>query len=321
MKTDEKIEPDTRSISPQEHGDPLITDAAWAPEGGDVFRRHEGTWIAAIDDWTIWLDARSFSEGTIYQARWRIRDLYKHYADRSPWKLITADLLRWYTRPEWSPGMRNNARSSLRSFYSWAVGDGRTKRNPADRLPAIRATQGLPRPVSEPVVQRVMAESDDRTRLMVALAAYAGLRDAEIAGLQWSDITDSQLIIKGKGRKTRTIWVHEILAAELDAEKARRGAGKTGTGYRYMRDIDVFVFPSQNGGHMKPNRVSHILSKALGDDGTGHGLRHRFATEVFNATGDLAAVQDLLGHASPATTRIYTKVADRRLRDAVNSIK
>jgi site-specific recombinase XerC len=66
--------------------------------------------------------------------------------------------------------------------------------------------------------------------------------------------------------------------------------------------------------------VSSALSRALGPGVVGHQLRHGFATRVLEATGDLAATQDLLGHASPATTRIYARTSTRALRAAIDKL-
>jgi site-specific recombinase XerD len=283
--------------------------------------RHINAWTAAIDDFTMWMEAGGKAKGTIRQRRWQLRKLAETYLNRSPWKLSTTDLVNWYASRDWGIQTRHCARSALRAFYSWAVTTKRTKRSPAEDLPTIKVPRNLPRPASEDVLHRALESADDRVRLMLILAAYAGLRDVEIAGLRWTDITDTHLIVTGKGNATRQLWQHPTIAAEISAERTRRDAGMSGSGFVYKLGLDVYLFPGRKGGPLTPGRVCELLSEALGGGTTGHQLRHRFATEILNETGDLAAVQDLLGHANSETTRVYTRVADHRLRDAVNSIK
>lgn len=304
------------SVPPDVHDEHLGNGT----QGAEVLTRdHAAQWEEAIEDWTTWLDAAGFTPLTLRQRRWQLRGLAIRFANRSPWKLTTDDLIGWYTSKDWGTQTRQSARSALRMFYSWAVTAGRTKRNPAAALPKIRTARGLPRPAGEDVVELALREADDRTRLMLLLAAYAGLRDVEIAGLRWSDVTDTHVIVTGKGGHARQVWQHPRLAPELTAERARREAGMTGSGYRYRRGAEVYVFPGRRG-PLSPSRVCEVLSAALGPGVTGHQLRHRFATRVLDRTGDLAAVQELLGHASPATTRIYTRVSDAALRAAVYAI-
>lgn len=319
MTISEQIEPIDGVSTPARKVHGLVVE----PDlGGDteLFHRRAETWRQAIEDWTVWLDGAGCRPTTLRQRRWQLRTLMDaYYATKSPWKLTTTDLITWYTSQNWGPQTRYSACSALRSFYDWAVKVGHTKKNPAEGLPKIRVNRGLPRPVAEPALKRALADADDRVRLMLLLAAYGGLRDHEIGGLRWSDITDTHVIVTGKGERTRQIWMHPVLKAEIEAEQARREAGGIGSGFRYKRHAASFVFPGQHGG-LSPSRVCEIVSDALGDGLTSHQLRHRFATRVLDKTGNLAAVQELLGHANANTTRIYTKVSDGVLRDAVNSI-
>ncbi|MDO5633275.1 MAG: tyrosine-type recombinase/integrase, partial [Micrococcus sp.] len=105
----------------------------------------------------------------------------------------------------------------------------------------------------------------------------------------------------GKGGKRRDVPLSARLALALRG----RGAG--------------WLFPGRIDGHLSAAYVSKRLSAALGDAGTGHQLRHRFASAAYRAERDLRAVQVLLGHASVATTQLYTAVPDRALRRAVEA--
>lgn len=281
-----------------------------------VWRNTTKQWEQAIDDWTVALTAQRRSVATIQQRRWQLRRLAETYGHRSPWKLSTQDLEIWLNNPAWGPAAAQSARSAVRSFYGWAVQRRRTKRNPAEHLGPIKTSRGRPRPVRDEVVERVLATADRRMRLMVMLAYYGGLRAGEIAGLRWADLDSDAMTIRGKGEVERAVPVHPLLTAELNAW---RDGGATG--YRYHVGAHVWVFPGNLPGRgLHPRYVSRLLSNALGDGFTGHQLRHGFAMRVLDRTNDLAAVQDLLGHASPVTTRTYAAPTAAALRAAVDAL-
>lgn len=321
MTTADQVRPNSGGVNSQPRQNDVLLQASRRGDEAMLRRDYSDKWIDAIEQWTNWLDAAGRSEGCIRQRRWQLRLFADTYKQRSPWKLKTIDLIAWYTSREWGPGSRHSACGALRGFYGWAVKAGLTKHNPALDLPAIKVAPGLPRPAEEDTLALALATASDRTRLMVLLAAYAGLRDAEIAGLRWDDVTNDALIVTGKGKRTRHIWQHKLLIGELTAERERRKNGELGSGYRFtnVQGADVYVFPGRKG-HMSAGSVSRLLSKQLGRGVTGHQLRHRFATRVLNKTNDLAAVQDLLGHANSNTTRVYTLVANEKLRSAVDAI-
>ena len=82
---------------------------------------------------------------------------------------------------------------------------------------------------------------------------------------------------------------------------------------------DGYLFPSSHGGHLTPHHLGKLVSACLPDGLTMHTLRHRCATLAYAATGDLRAVQELLGHAKPETTARYTAVSDAAVRRAMEA--
>lgn len=134
---------------------------------------------------------------------------------------------------------------------------------------------------------------------MVMLAAYAGLRRAEIARAHTSWIVADGLVVRGKGGRVRHVPLHPSV------------------GGRLLQLPPGYVFPGKIDGHLSPDRVGHILSKLLGPGWTGHTLRHRFATLGYAEERDLLAVQQLLGHSKPETTARYTQVDEQSLTRAV----
>lgn len=129
---------------------------------------------------------------------------------------------------------------------------------------------------------------------MVRLAGACGLRRAEIAQLRGDDIDNGWVRVTGKGGQVRAVPLPDDLA--------------------WLGGVDGWVFPNGRGGHLAPDTVGRLLRQVLGRG--GHTLRHRYATTVYAGTGDLRAVQELLGHASPVTTARYTLVSPKRLREA-----
>jgi integrase len=155
---------------------------------------------------------------------------------------------------------------------------------------------------------------------VLLLAAYAGLRRAEIAGLCWDDVADDTIRVTGKGGHVRHVPVHERLARELQLEADRREAAAFGTGWRYTAHPDSpFVFPGRYGRGVSADSIGRVAAGALGAY-SGHTLRHRFAGRAYAASRDLGVVQQLLGHASPTTTAVYARADRAAMLEAVTSL-
>lgn len=222
----------------------------------------------------------------------------------------TEQLTDWLAGHDWAPETRKSARNALQSFYRWASENGRRDDNPAASLRPIRVPIGMPRPAPTDVLLRALDGATDRDRIMLALAAFAGLRRTEIAELAWSSIVDGRLRIVGKGGRTRQIPISPALAELLTAELDRRAAGTFGTGWRYNASAKLaspYVFPGRWSEHLSPETVGAVLKRRLGDCWSGHTLRHRFATAAYSVQRDLLTVQRLLGHAKPETTARYAE--------------
>ncbi len=191
--------------------------------------------------------------------------------------------------------------SSLTDFYAWALDAGRVTTNPmlGVRRPKLRPT--LPRPIPRDKLHRALAKCTDNSmmRCWILLAALAGLRVSEIAGLERSDILDGNpphLHVVGKGRKERYVPVHPDVAAALDACPLPRSGHlfTTSTGRAYN-------------GERVSAKMCEFLDAADIDD-RPHALRHWFATDLLETGANLRVVQELLGHSSLNTTALYTKV-------------
>lgn len=301
----------------------------WAPTAGiaRAARRRPGPraedlappWSGPVADYVATLRAGSRSERTIEQYLVRLRGLSRVAAD--PWTVTTQQLAQWLSNPDWAPATKRCARVAVGSFYRWAVTHGRIDVSPTMGLDTIRVPRSLPRPAPEAALRAALAASDDRTRMALMLAAYAGLRMAEITGLHLSQINDAHLLVVGKGGHHRIVPIDPRgdLSLELRAELGRRRDGRRGTGYSgdYI-SAHGYLFPStEHAGPMTPNALGRIISQALPEHWTAHTLRHRFATNAYRTDRDLMAVQQLLGHARPETTAVYAQVPEGALLSAV----
>jgi site-specific recombinase XerD len=249
--------------------------------------------------------AENMAKGTIKIKRHHLI----HLAKRVSLEQATEDdLVAHLSNPDWGPETRKSARSTFRTFYAWAFRRGITSHDPSAYLKAIRVPTAKPRPVPEAdVMDAVAFGDDDETTLMVLLAAYAGLRASEIAGLRTDAMTPYGIRIMGKGGKERIVPVHPTILAPL-TKRIRRIEGE-------------WVFPSPvRNSHVGYDYIHKRVSAALGGKYTPHQLRHRFATQAYKGTQDLRAVQELLGHSSHTTTVRYTLIENEAMDAAVRAV-
>lgn len=301
----------------------------WAPTAGvpraeprrpgPAPKRAAVGWWPSIERHLTSCRARAMRPGSLAVRRHYLTMLAEVSAD--PWRVTTTQLEDWLANPEWGPSTKKSARTQVREFYRWAVREGLTEASPADPIEPVRVPRGLPRPANDATVQQALAGADERVRLMLLLGAHAGLRVSEIAGLAWSNVTLTHLIVTGKGGHTRLVPIAAggALSSALAAARRRQETGQHAVWAE--RDasyvVGKWVFPSPQGGHLSGGHVGVLMGAALPGDVTAHQLRHRFATRAYGATRDLRAVQELLGHAQPETTARYAAVADGALLAAV----
>lgn len=216
-------------------------------------------------------------------------------------------LVRLCSERNWSNEHRKSVRSSLISFYEWAVEIELVEFNPALKLPRVAPPSPQPRPAPDDIWFDLLESAAPRERLMARLAGEAGLRRAEVAQVHSNDLIRDHggwsLLVHGKGGKQRVVPLNAGLATEIRTYCTRHG----------------FLFPGQIDGHISPNWVGTVISRLMPEGWSMHKLRHRFATCGYAGTRDIRAVQEALGHASVATTQRYTAVSLREVRSVAEA--
>ena len=217
--------------------------------------------------------------------------------------------------------------TAARVFTAWLA---RTGRKPADAgatLASPKPHQTLPsvlrRDEARELIAAAAALADDgspmglRDVAMLELLYATGMRVGELCGLDVDDVDRDRNVVRvfGKGRKERTVPFGQPAAAALDAWLAR-GRGRLARG-----GSGPALFLGARGGRIDQRAVRTLVHRRIADvpgapDLGPHGLRHTAATHLLEGGADLRSVQELLGHASLATTQRYTHVTTDRLRAA-----
>jgi integrase/recombinase XerC len=220
-------------------------------------------------------------------------------------------------------GARSIARklSSWRGFFNWLARHLALTANPVDGVRAPRRPKTLPKALSvDDAVHLVAAAprghpepADLCNRAMFELLYSSGLRVSELAALDlayvsapaslgWIDVAGREVIVTGKGNKMRKVPVGSHALDALAAWLALRPPA---------RDGGAALFLSARGARMSVRVIQLRLKQHAKRVGTAvnvhpHVLRHSFASHVLQSSGDLRAVQDMLGHASITSTQVYT---------------
>lgn len=270
-----------------------------------------------------YLHLRNLRPDTIRQRRLFLERLERELG-HDPLDATPLELAQWWSTLANRPSARTgtppgaDARASylshMQQFYAWAVREGWLTQDPSTRLVRPKLHRRVPRPIREDHLEEAIERAPDPLRCWFILAAYAGLRACEIARLRREDVNDgssplSITVADGKGGNARVVPVSDVVVAAV-----LRHAPIRGWCWKATNGVD----------HIPPHRVSQraneYLHEELGIPDTLHKLRHRFATRVYAESGDLRVTQELLGHASPATTAIYADWSREAAVRAVNAV-
>jgi integrase/recombinase XerD len=232
-----------------------------------------------------------------------------------------APLLRAWLRGLAASGLapRSQARrlSAVRQFHRFLAREGVRADDPTELLSAPRLPAGLPKPLAEAEVLALiagaerLAERGPLAAAMIELLYASGLRATECVALPLAALRGEGVLVpvRGKGGRERLVPIPPRVRALVAAARPE--------GTRY-------VFPSTSrAGHLTRQGLGKMLKAAALEAGldparvSPHVLRHSFATHLLARGADLRSLQTLLGHADIATTQVYTRVMQERLRQAL----
>jgi site-specific recombinase XerC len=208
--------------------------------------------------------------------------------------------------------------AAVRAFCAYLVRRGLLEQNVAKEIRPPKIGRSLPRTLPEPRLLEALAGVSDgsprgtRDRAVLELLYGTGMRLAELVDLDDEDIQleGGLAQVMGKGRRERLVPLGEQATEALAAYRAVRVGGLGGP-----------LLRGERGGRLSRRTVQRIVARALTSAARGaqvspHVLRHSFATHLLDHGAPIRAVQELLGHASIASTQIYTHVSLARLRES-----
>lgn len=209
-------------------------------------------------------------------------------------------------------GGRSLARvlSAWRGFFAYLMRDHACLSNPCVGIRAPKSPRTLPHALSPDEAVKLMdmpvvTPLDARDKAMYELLYSSGLRLAELVSLDPSDMDfpDAAVRVTGKGQKTRIVPLGSFAIAALQAWLSVRAL--------IAKPEEAALFVGKNGKRISPRTLQlHLrqrgITQGLASGVYPHLLRHSFATHVLQSSGDLRAVQEMLGHASISTTQVYT---------------
>ena len=263
---------------------------------------------------------KQYSEHTLNGYKRDLQKLSNYLTDQGieKWKLVKEHDLRTFVNSErrrgLSPRSIQRLLSSCRTFFEFLLTEGQIQLSPAQSISSPKLAQLLPKAMDADLVQRLLdfkakGMIEVRDKALAELLYSSGLRLSEICKLNMEDLDTKErtCVVTGKGNKTRIVPVGKkaiqairdwfMYRSELKQSKA------TSTNA---------IFLNNKGNRISPRSIQLRLEKLClmrGLPGINpHMLRHSFASHVLESSGDLRAVQEMLGHSDIGTTQIYTKL-------------
>ena len=220
-----------------------------------------------------------------------------------------------------SPRTIHRKVSVYRTFVKYARRQGIMTTNPAESVVLPKVEKRMPEVVPEHAMNQLFAEEvfatdwkGRRDRSMMALLYETGIRMSELIGLKVEDVNGArkELRVYGKGRKERVL---PLLPSTLESIMQHVMDRPVGGDDLFVTDAGSSLYPS-----FVYRRVNHYLGEVSSlQQCSPHVLRHTFATHLLNRGAELAAVKDLLGHASLSSTQVYTQHTTARLKEFHNA--
>lgn len=278
--------------------------------------------------WTYLKIERQVSPHTLsnYQRQLvRIVEILQH-AGIQQWQQVTPSVVRFVIAQSHKDGLHEKSLalrlSALRRFLSYLVQLGELKVNPATGISAPKQGKHLPKNIDIEQVQQLLANDskepiDIRDRAIIELLYSSGLRLSELQGLNLNSINIRvrEVRVIGKGNKERVVPLGRYASHAIQQWLKVR---------LLFNPKDEALFVSQLGNRMSHRAIQMRLEtwgirQGLNSHLNPHKLRHSFATHMLEASSDLRAVQELLGHSNLSTTQIYTHLNFQHLAEVYDS--
>lgn len=279
-------------------------------------------WEHALRGFESYQVAANLSAKTI-QNRSECLRLLARNTGKEPEDITLTDLQTQLSRTHPRTGQRlaqgtmQSERSYFQTFFAWMVDEGQIDKNPTDRLRKIKMARRKPRPFRlEQVDAMIDSGAYSRTRDIITIAALTGLRIGEIVRIRGEDVDRAGMVLRTvrKGNLQHLLAITPMLVEIVDRYPS--------TGWWFPSKARSRRFPN-GGGHILMESASDAVSKAIRRAGitdpnlTGHSLRHFCATTMLRNGVPIRVIQEHLGHASLATTQLYTEVTIEDLHEGV----
>ena len=278
--------------------------------------------------WTYLKIERQVSPHTLsnYQRQLvRVVEILQH-AGIQQWQQVTPSVVRFVIAQSHKDGLHEKSLalrlSALRRFLSYLVQLGELKVNPATGISAPKQAKHLPKNIDTEQVPQLLANDskepiDIRDRAIIELLYSSGLRLSELQGLNLNSINIRvrEVRVIGKGNKERVVPLGRYASHAIQQWLKVR---------LLFNPKDEALFVSQLGNRMSHRAIQMRLEtwgirQGLNSHLNPHKLRHSFATHMLEASSDLRAVQELLGHSNLSTTQIYTHLNFQHLAEVYDS--
>ncbi|MEL4504033.1 tyrosine recombinase XerC [Luteococcus sp. H138] len=291
---------------------------------------------SVLDEFTVWLSQeRGNSTHTVRAYRGDVTALLTHLLARGIPGVAGVelrDLRGWLAAMQAdgaSPATLQRRSGVARVFFAWAAREGLVASDPAAGLKSPRVPRRLPLDLARADVDELFAAATARAAegdgplpirdvAILEVLYGCGIRVSELCGLDLADLDFARRTARvlGKGNKERTVPLGEPAIAAVERWLRARGQLQGGV-------TTNALFLGARGDRIDPRVARRVVHHALeavpqAPDLGPHGLRHAMATHLLEGGADLRSVQEMLGHASLATTQIYTHVSNERLRAAFN---
>ena len=210
-----------------------------------------------------------------------------------------------------SPRSIQRVLSSCRSFFNYLVEHKGFEKNHAQNISSPKSSKSLPKALDADLIQKLLnfkpkTELETRDKAIAELFYSSGLRLSELQGIDIGDISikERSCRVVGKGNKTRDLPIGRQAVKSLRDWILIRE--------KYSTESDLAIFINKQGKRLSNRSIQAGLKKLSTERGLPavhpHMLRHSFASHILESSGDLRAVQEMLGHADIGTTEIYTKL-------------